>query len=148
MPKNPRSIELLRIRDERAEMQDGKQNFVKNRQRVGYILFFKRMEIESAFKINVELFFLMEHLNRLRNIFYQTYVTFRIFGETKIPLVWCLLQNKTTGIYRRMLQTLSRKLPRMDLQLKIREIICDFEPGFKVRQNISVTSNLDILISF
>ena len=47
-----------------------------------------------------------------------------------------------------MLQIVSRKLQRMDMQLKIKEIICDFELGFKVRYSISVTSYLDILISF
>ena len=60
---------------------------------------------------------------------------FGVFEESKTPLVWCLLQNKGTGIYRRMLQIVSRKLQREDMQLKINEIIGDFELGFKVRYN-------------
>ena len=36
----------------------------------------------------------------------------------------------------------------MDLQPEIKEIICGFELGFKVRYNIFVTSNLEIIINF
>ena len=37
-------------------------------------------------------------------LFYQLYVIFGVVDDRKLPLSWVLLKNKTTGIYRRMLQ--------------------------------------------
>ena len=146
MPKTPRSIESLRIRDEWAETQDGKKFLLKIDREWGIVIFSSEWQLKALSKCTLILS--DGTFKSSPKIFYQVYVIFGVFGESKIPLVWCLLQNKTTGIYRRMLQIVSRKLQRMDLQLKIKEIICDFELGFKVRYNISVSFNLDILISF
>ena len=140
MLKIPRSIESLRIREEWAETQDGKKFFF-NRQRVEYYHFLSEWQLKVPSKYRIILS--DGTLKPSPKIFYQAYVIFGVFGESKIPSVWRLLQNKTTRIYRRMLQIISRQLQRMDLQLKIKEIICDLELGFKVRYNISVTSNLD-----
>ena len=51
--------------------------------------------------------------------------------DQKFSLVWVLLKNKTTGIFRRMLEIFRRQLRKRNKNLPVKEIKFDFELGFK-----------------
>ena len=64
-------------------------------------------------------------------LFYQLYVNFGFVNDRKLHLSWVLLKNKTTGIYRRMLQFFEREFQKKNLQITVTEIFCEFELGFQ-----------------
>ena len=73
----------------------------------------------------------MEHSKVPRSFFYQLYTIFGVVDEQKIPVVYALLKNKTTGIYRRLLQILKQKLRHRNKELAATAIVCDYELGFR-----------------
>ena len=50
-------------------------------------------------------------------LFYRLYTFFGVVGEQKLPVVYALLKNKTTGIHGRMLQFLKQKLRQRNKEL-------------------------------
>ena len=47
-----------------------------------------------------------------------------------MPLIYCLLPNKTKAIYRQIFQWLKRELPELDSpRSKLKRFVCDFERG-------------------
>ena len=86
----------------------------------GIIIFSSGWQLDLLSEI--QYCFLMEHSKVPRSI---------LSIVQKIPVVYALLKNKTTGIYRGMLQILQEKLRQRNKELAATAIVCDYKLGFR-----------------
>ena len=129
LPKIPRSIRSISISGQWSQTLDRKRFSLKIDRNWGIIVFSTEWQLQLL--AISEILLSDGTFKSSPKLFFQLYIIHGVIEEKKFPLVWVLLKNKTTGIYRRMLEVLRRQLRKRNKNLPVKEIICDFELGFK-----------------
>ena len=128
-PKILRSIRSILITGQLSQTLDRKRFLLKIDRNGGIIVFSTEWQLQLLAKS--EMLLSDGTFKSSPKWFFQLYIIHGMIEVQKFPLVWVLLKNKTTGIYQRMLEILRRQLRKRNKNLPVKEIICDFELGFK-----------------